>query len=91
MDYFYEVRGEDARPDREEFDANDGYLGSELRVGVAKEIVDRLTLFLTSRLSVYSGAENRDSPLFTSELSGEISASFVWSFWRSEEKVSVGW
>jgi len=91
MDYFYGVRRKYARADRKEFDASAGYLGSELRLSMSKEVLDGLHFFLGGRFGLYTGAKNEDSPLFTSDYGAAVSLSMLWSFYTSDETVSVDW
>ncbi len=84
MDYFYEVKPEFATPQRPAFDADAGYLGSDITLGISKRFNNRFRAVLGSRLGIYSGATNRDSPLFKDELNLGVFAAFVWAFAQSE-------
>ena len=84
MDYFYAVKPEFATPQRPAFDADAGYLGSEITLGISKRFNNRFRAVLGSRLGIYSGATNRDSPLFKDELNLGAFAAFVWVFAQSE-------
>jgi len=84
MDYFYQVAPEFATAARPAYDADAGYLGSSMTVGVSKRFNSRFRALLGTRLGIHSGATNRDSPLFKDELNLSVFAAFAWSFAQSE-------
>jgi outer membrane scaffolding protein for murein synthesis (MipA/OmpV family) len=84
MDYFYEVQPEFATPVRRVYDADAGYLGSNITLGVTKRFKDGLRVLVGTRVGIYSGATNRDSPLFENEWNHSVFAAFAWSFFQSE-------
>lgn len=84
MDYFYEVKPEFVTPERPAFDADAGYLGSDITVGLSKRFNNRFRAVLGGRLGIYNGATNSDSPLFKDELNLGVFAAFAWSFAQSE-------
>jgi hypothetical protein len=85
MDYFYQVDPEFATPTRPAYDADAGYLGSNLTLGISKRFNNRFRLILGSRLGIHSGATNDDSPLFKDELNVGVFSVFVWSLAQSEQ------
>ena len=86
MDYFYGVSPEFVTPVRPAFDADAGYLGSNITLSVRKKFNSRFRVFLGTRLGIHSGATNRDSPLFKDDLNLGFFTVFAWSFYQSEER-----
>ena len=84
MDYFYEVDTEYATPSRRAYDAEAGYLGSNITLGVSKRFNSRFRMVLGTRLGIYHGATNDDSPLFKDKLNLGVFTAFAWSFKQSE-------
>ena len=85
MDYFYQVDPEFVTPTRPAFDADAGYLGSNITLGLSKRFNKRFRLLLGTRLGIHSGATNDDSPLFEDELNLSVFTAFMWSIFQSEE------
>jgi outer membrane protein len=85
MDYFYQVDPEYVTSTRPAYDADAGYLGSNMTLGVSKRFNSRFRLMLGTRLGIHSGATNDDSPLFKDELNVSVFSAFIWSFYQSEE------
>jgi outer membrane scaffolding protein for murein synthesis (MipA/OmpV family) len=86
MDYFYQVDPEFVLPNRPAYDADAGYLGSYITLGVSKRFNSRFRMSLGSRLGVHSGATNDDSPLFEDEVTVSVFTAFFWSIFQSEER-----
>ena len=84
LDYFYEVTPEFATLERPAYDAEAGYLGSYLSLGVTKRLSKRLRLFVGTQIGMHHGASNRDSPLFEDELNLSVFSAFSWTFFHSE-------
>ena len=89
-DLFYEVEPRFALPGRRAFDADAGYLGSDLNVGMSFTLTDRLVLFTGGRASYYGGAANAASPLFRDPWNLSITSGLVWSLYRSETRAASG-
>jgi hypothetical protein len=87
MDYFYQVDPEFVTPARPAYDADAGYLGSNITLGVSKRFNNRFRLMLGTRLGIHTGATNDDSPLFRDELNVSVFSAFIWSIFQSEELV----
>jgi len=85
MDYFYQVDPEFVTPTRPAYDADAGYLGSNITLGVSKRFNSRFRLLLGTRLGIHTGATNDDSPLFKDELNLSVFTAFMWSIFQSEE------
>jgi outer membrane scaffolding protein for murein synthesis (MipA/OmpV family) len=86
MNYFYRVEPQFVRPDRPEYDADAGYLGSNITLGLSKRFNRKFRVFLGTRVGIYSGATNENSPLFKDELNVGIFTAFTWSFFQSERR-----
>ena len=86
MDYFYEVDAQFVTPARPAYDADAGYLGSNITLGVSKRFNSRFRLLLGTRVGIHSGATNDDSPLFEDEVNLSVFSAFMWSFYQSEER-----
>ena len=84
MDYFYEVKDQYVTPSRQAYDADAGYLGTNITLGVSKRFNNRFRLILGTRLGLHHGATNDDSPLFREKLNLGIFTAFTWSFKQSE-------
>lgn len=85
MDYFYTVDPEFVTPTRPAYDADAGYLGTNLTFGVSKRFNSRLRLIAGTRLGIHNGATNDDSPLFRDKLNVGVFTAFAWSFAQSSE------
>ena len=85
MDYFYQVDPDFVTPTRPAYDADAGYLGSNITLAVSKRFNSRFRLLLGTRLGIHSGATNDDSPLFKDELNFSVFTAFMWSIYQSEE------
>jgi outer membrane protein len=85
-DYYYEVPAEFSTPSRPAFDAASGYIGSELRIGLERQINERLRFDSSIRLWVNNGAENRASPLFEDDHGLGVQAAFIWTLGASERR-----
>jgi outer membrane scaffolding protein for murein synthesis (MipA/OmpV family) len=86
MDYFYTVKPKYATPSRRSYDADAGYLGTNVTFGVSKRFDKSLRLIVGTRLGIHSGATNDDSPLFKDELTTSFFTAFAWTFFQSEER-----
>lgn len=88
QDYFYEVPTPFARPGRPAFDAQGGYLGSNLDISVTRPVTQHIRLFAATKLSALGGARNRDSPLFQTAFNYSLILGFSWSIRQSRETVA---
>tara|TARA_R110002096_G_scaffold86020_5_gene198346 strand:+ start:10181 stop:11020 length:840 start_codon:yes stop_codon:yes gene_type:complete len=86
MDYFYGVAAEFATPDRPLFEANAGYLNTELLLGLNRKISERLEFRGSLRLWVNKGAENNTSPLFQRDYDTGIRLALYWTAWQSKPR-----
>ena len=65
--YFYEVKPRDERPGRPAYQADNGYIGTELSLGATWGPWERLRLFGGVQLGYWKGSANEDSPLWREE------------------------
>ncbi|UCH75384.1 MAG: MipA/OmpV family protein [Rhodospirillales bacterium] len=87
MDYFYEVPPQYATPERPAFNADGGYLGSALALGLTYEISDQFSISVGTQLEYYGGATNKNSPLHRSDTGVRAGAALVWKVWTSKSMV----
>ena len=88
-DYFYQVEDLYATSSRMVYDAEAGYMGSELSAAFSYSITDRLRFFTGVQVSYYGGAANEDSPLLLDEITNAVGAGFVWSLYESDAQVPI--
>lgn len=83
LDYFYQVDSAFATPVRPEFNAKGGYLGSRLKISLAKTLGKNTRLLGVVTSNYYGGAANTDSPLYGQDLNMNIGVAVVHTFWES--------
>lgn len=86
-DYFYQVDAAFATPDRAEFEAQGGYLGTEFSIGLSHMMTDNIRVFLFGQFNLHSGAENENSPLFKDSSTYAFGMGVSWRLYQSDEKV----
>lgn len=86
-DYFYTVRSKDVRADRPRYEADNGYVGTAVNLGVSHALTDTVRLYGGTQFGVYAGSANDDSPLHTSDYGLSVQAGLSWSLWQSEARV----
>lgn len=89
-EYFYEVRPEYATADRPAYDADEGYVGTRLNIGVSHDVSERVRVFAGTQIGYFGGAANEDSPLFRDKWNVGVGVGLTWSFWQSDTKVPAG-
>lgn len=87
QDYFYEVDPEFRTAERPVHDAAGGMLGTDLTIGFAYPVTDRVDVFAGSQMSFHGGAANTDSPLFRDRFNWAIGFALTWSLHESETRV----
>ena len=80
MDYFYGVDSKYVTPQRATYDADAGYLGSNVTLGLSKRFNKRFRLLIGARFGFHHGATNDDSPLFRDDLNIGVFSAFAWTF-----------
>ena len=86
MDFFYTVDPIFATSSRPAYEADSGYLGTDLSISFLKSITESLELLFGTRLSSHHGAANEKSPLFTEDMTFSVYVAFSWKFWESERR-----
>lgn len=84
-DYFYEVKAQDIRPNRQEYNAKPGYLGRSLSSFFIYEFGDLFCVF-GARYSDYRGSVNEQSPLFRANNDTAVFLAFNYFFHKSKER-----
>jgi hypothetical protein len=88
MDYFYEVRPQFALRDRPAFDADSGYLGSEISIGLSRRLTPQVRLFVGSQVGLFNGATNRRSTLLARETNWNFAFGASWAIWESSKRAT---
>ncbi len=87
MDYFFEVEPRFTTPARHAYDAQGGYLGSEMRLAAIRRIGKDLNIIGDMKMDVYTGSKNDDSPLFRDPSNLSIRVGLIWTPFQSKRKV----
>ena len=85
--YFYEVRPRDARPDRPAYNADPGYIGTELTLGASWSPFERVRLFGGIVPGWYKGSANEDSPLYRDDFTIAVGGGLRVTLFQSERRV----
>lgn len=86
MQYYYQVDQQFATLERPAYDAKGGYLGTDFTWNWNREFTKKLSVWVGARLGLYSGARNKNSPLYTDELTPSLYAAFMYKFWESKRR-----
>jgi outer membrane scaffolding protein for murein synthesis (MipA/OmpV family) len=86
MDYFYEVSPTYATAARPVYDADGGYLGSQVGLRLTRPVGERIRLYGVFNAGIYPGATNEDSPLFREDYTYSAGIGMAWSFFQSEAR-----
>jgi len=86
MAYYYQVDPQFATPERPAFKAKGGYLGTDFTWNWNRKFTEKLSVWCGARLGVYSGASNKNSPLFTDDVTPSLYAAFMYKFWESKRR-----
>jgi len=87
-DYFYRVEPRFATATRPAYEADGGYLGSDITFGLSYGITDRIRAYAGWRAGYYGGSANEESPLFRQKVNASIYAGFTWSIYQSSTRVT---
>jgi MipA family protein len=90
-EYFYRVEPRFATAARPAYEADGGYLGSEITLGLSYGITDRVRAYVGGHIGYYGGSANEDSPLFRQKVNSSIYVGCTWSIFQSETRVSSYW
>jgi MipA family protein len=86
-EYFYRVDPRFATAARPAYEADGGYLGSDMTLGLSYGITDRVRAYAGWRVGYYGGAANEESPLFRQKVNSSIYVGFTWSVYQSNTRV----
>jgi outer membrane scaffolding protein for murein synthesis (MipA/OmpV family) len=86
MDYYYGVAPQFATAERLAFDADAGYLGTDVTLSIRQPLTDRLEFFAGLRQGFHRGASNDDSPLFTDSTTTAFYGAFSYRLWESKRR-----
>jgi len=87
-DYFYRVSPSEARPGRPAYEADDGYIGTELSVGASWGIMENLRVFGGVQVGYWGHSANDDSPLHRDDWTVGVGGGLRWSIFTSERRVA---
>jgi MipA family protein len=85
--YFYQVSPRDARPNRPEYNAEPGYIGTELTLGASWSPFERVRLFGGIVPGYYKGSANEDSPLYRDNFTIAVGGGLRITLFQSEQRV----
>jgi hypothetical protein len=85
--YFYEVQPQFVRPGRPEYDADGGYIGTELSLSVSWLPFSRVRLFSGMQLGYFDWSANENSPLHRDNLNFAAGAGLRLAIFQSERRV----
>ena len=86
-DYFYEVEPRYAEPGRPAYQADNGYIGTELNLGATWGPWERVRLFGGVQLGYWNGSANEDSPLYRENLTVAVGGGLRVSLFQSAQTV----
>lgn len=84
-DYIYEVKSSDATATREQFNGNEGYLGTSVTAALIYK-GSRFSAFAGLSYNRYDNSANRDSPLFKINEGSGVAFGLNYFFYKSSEK-----
>lgn len=87
-DYFYQVDEQFETDNRAAYQADGGYLGTELNISGSFMATDDIRLFVFGQFNFHGGAENADSPLFRDSTTYAVGLGMSWRLYQSDKKVS---
>ncbi len=91
QEYFYQVEPRYATATRPAYEADGGYLGSALKVGLSYGITEWIRAYVGGQAGYYAGAANEDSPLFRRKVDASVYGGFIWSIFQSDTRVASRW
>lgn len=89
MDYFYAVDPAFVTSERPAFDAQAGYVGTRLSVGLGRRFHKNVLGFLGVAVALHDGATNDDSPLFESTSNTSVFGGISWTIKQSKGTIAV--
>jgi MipA family protein len=88
--YFYEVKPRFERDDRPAYQADNGYIGTELNLGATWGPWERVRVFGGVQLGYWEGSANEDSPLYREDFTVAVGGGLRVALFRSESRVARG-
>ncbi|MFQ3236155.1 MAG: outer membrane protein [Paraglaciecola sp.] len=88
LDYFYQVKPEFASKQRPAYDAQGGYLGTTVSLGLAFEATHNIRVFVGGNLNFYQGSANKGSPLLQDDITYAWGIGLSWRGYQSKQQVS---
>lgn len=88
LDYFYQVNQEFASAQRPAYDAQGGYLGTTVALGLTYQASHNIRVFVGGNLSFYQGSANSASPLFKDNITYAWGLGLSWRIYQSEQQVA---
>jgi MipA family protein len=85
--YFYRVSPSEARSNRSAYNADPGYIGTELTLGASWSPWERVRLFGGIVPGYYEGSANEDSPLYRDDFTIAVGGGLRISLFQSERRV----
>lgn len=85
-EYFYDVDAPYANANRPEYQADAGYIGTEIGFGFSYPFADNLRLFVGAGVELYGGSANEDSPLFKQDVAYSGGMVLVYNFYESDAR-----
>jgi outer membrane protein len=85
--YFYHVSPGDARPARPAYNADPGYIGTEITLGASWSPFERVRLFGGIVPGYYKGSANEDSPLYRDDFTVAVGGGLRVTLFQSERRV----
>jgi hypothetical protein len=85
--YFYQVKERYVRPGRPQYDADPGYIGTELTLGASWSPLERVRLFGGIVPGYYKGSANEDSPLYRDNFNIAVGGGLRITLFQSERRV----
>jgi MipA family protein len=89
QEYFYGVEPRFATTTRPAFEADGGYLGSKITLGLLYDITKRVQGYVGGQIGYYGGAANEKSPLFRKKVDSTVLVGFIWSIFQSDTLVTT--
>jgi outer membrane scaffolding protein for murein synthesis (MipA/OmpV family) len=75
------------RPGRPRYDADPGYVGSEITLGLSWGVTERVQIFGGTQIGIWKGSANEDSPLYRDDVTYAVGGGLRWTFFASERTV----
>jgi hypothetical protein len=85
--YFSAVKSRDARPGRPAYQADNGYIGTELNLGATWGPWERVRFFGGVQIGYWKGSANEDSPLYRDDLTLAVGGGLRVMLFQSDARV----